>query len=64
MIDTRNINYADGINKSDELRDAIISLQYYLSGAVSQNLYTAFVTHSKPLLNVLEDIEYQLSDNI
>ena len=64
MIDARNVNYAEGAKQADELHDAIVNFQYYLASAVSQDLYNAFFEHSDGILNVLDDIRYQLNDKI
>jgi len=62
MVDGKNIDFSKTMNQVSELKYSIIDIESDLKPSISQDLLLWYQSKSKEMINILEEIEYQLSD--
>ena len=61
-VDSRNIDYIGIMEKATLLKNNIEEIKEDFKVSISQNLYDWYDLKSNELANIIDDIEYQLSD--
>jgi Uma2 family endonuclease len=61
-IDCRNVDYIGIMEKATLLKKNIEEIKEYFKISISQDLYHWYGLKSNELVNIIDDIEYQLSD--